>query len=346
MFMPPQNTNPDFNPSPNNNPQPGSPDNGSFQRRPVQQFAPRPHSVSGQQQFTPQPQPQTPQFPQQQPQPPRPQQPQQPQFHQPQQLPQRPAPQQTPQFSPNPVQPAQNNFAPNKPAFQPQQAPQYQPNLAPRQAPTPQSQNFNPAQSQAPTFSQPQPAFNDQIRSNFPKPLRKNVAERPNLPKGVFALLALGIAGLAVGIMDKSQHNVVFNAFLGINVILVITLMFVRRDMVRKASLGFALATITASAALVLSYWSLTGSTVNAEAAFVAEAKKLQNMSPTKQLTHEQQQHLDAMQLQLEAQQAAVGKNSTLVYGKYGTTVVLYGLAALYLSRSKVKKAFQEVENS
>jgi hypothetical protein len=176
--------------------------------------------------------------------------------------------------------------------------------------------------------------------STFRRPDRSQpVKAQSGYPKGIFALVALGIVALVVGLIDKSQHNMVFNTLVAIDALLAAGL-FIRKELVRKAAMGLAIATVTISAALVLSYRGLTDNTVKAEALFVAEAKKLQNQSPTKQLTHEQQQHLDAMQLKLEAQQSALGKSSALVYGKYGAMVALYSLVAIYLTRPKVKEAF------
>jgi hypothetical protein len=252
--------------------------------------------------------------------------------------------------APAPQQPQPQQFAPRPQpvASQPQQAPnpsvnsfaqpaQQQPQFAPR----PQQLTPRPAPQQ---FTQPSTPAESSF-SGFTRPARPEVKEKPGLPKGVFALLLFGIGGLAIGILDKSQHNMIFNIIVALDLLLAFGLLFVRKEVVRKAATGLATVTIIASAALVLAYAGLASSTVNAESAFIAEAKKLQNQSPTKQLTDEQQQHLDAMQLQLEAQQKAVGENSTLVYGKYGVTVALYALVALYLTRPKVKEAFQFSEN-
>lgn len=167
--------------------------------------------------------------------------------------------------------------------------------------------------------------------------------EKAKFPKGLFILLAFGVAGLILGLIDKSQHSTIFNIVLALD-LLAAAVLFVRKEFLHKAALGLAVATVTVSAALALSYRGLTSNTVKAEALFIEEAKKLQNQSPTKQLTHEQQQHLDAMQLQLEAQQQAVGENSALVYGKYGGTIVAYALVALYLTRPKVKEALIRVK--
>lgn len=180
----------------------------------------------------------------------------------------------------------------------------------------------------------------DLDREVFSKPLlSQNEKSKRKLPVGTIALITIGLAGLGIGLMDKSQNSMLFNVMLGLNAAIAFAL-FIRKEFIHKAAFGLAMITITASAALVLGYHGLISNTANAESLFIAEAKKLQNMSPTKQLTHEQQQHLDAMQFQLEAQKNAVGQNSTLVYAKYGGTIVAYGLAALYLSRPKVKAAY------
>jgi hypothetical protein len=117
-----------------------------------------------------------------------------------------------------------------------------------------------------------------------------------------------------------------------------------RKEILRKVALGMAITTVTACAALVLSYRGFESSTVKAEALFVEEAKKLQNQSPTKQLTKDQQAHLDAMQFKLEAQQAGVNRNSLLVYGKYGATILAFAAIAVYLTRPKVREAFQPID--
>jgi hypothetical protein len=252
-----------------------------------------------------------------------------------------PAPNTQPQtFAPQ--QPSADPFArPAQPSQQPQFAPQ--PQRFPTQPRAAQSSQPlgtpRPQQGFAPQTPQPERPI-EVNRSEFTRPVRPQVVEKPGLPKGVFALILIGLAGLAIGFIDKSQHNMIFNVIVALDLLLAFGLFILRREFVHKAAMGFAMVTVIASAALVLGYMGLANSTVNAETAFIAEAKKLQGQSPTKQLTHEQQQHLDAMQLQLEAQQQAVGKDSTLVYGKYGATVVAYSLIALYLTRPKVKEAF------
>jgi len=181
--------------------------------------------------------------------------------------------------------------------------------------------------------------------TNWTKALDLNDSRKQakgSLPKGIFAIMLVSLVGLVAGLLDKSQNSPIFTIVLGVDV-LVAAGLFVRKEVVRKFALGLAIITVTMSTAMVLSYRGLADNAVAAEALFVAEAKKLQNQSPTKQLTHDQQQHLDAMQLKLEAQKMGVGKNSPIIYGKYGATIVLFAAVAVYLTRSKVKEAFAPV---
>jgi hypothetical protein len=313
--MQPQNSN--QNQNPNQTPQPGQPGQAPFQRRPIQQpIAPRPFATPAAQ---PQARPQPQQFVPPAPQPIKPQTAQSPvdQFGRPAQ----------PQ-APSPAPPQQ--FATSQ--FRPASRPVTQPN------------DFNaPRSAQSPTspVRLDEPLDLDLNHDAFPRFEKPESAKKTGLPKGVIAVIVIAAAGLGVGLIDKSQHNMLFTTVLAFDLLLAVGL-FVRKEIVHKAAVGFAIATVTVSAALALGYRGVVDNSVNAEALFIAEAQKLQNQSPTKQLTHQQQQHLDAMQLQLEAQKNAVGENSTLVYGKYGATVVLYALVALYLTRPKVKEAFAE----
>ena len=221
-------------------------------------------------------------------------------------------------------------------------------NSQPQANVTPAAPAFRPAapsiaQPQAPAFTRPaQPDPLDQIgRVSLDTFDPKAQSKKSTFPKGLIAIGVVSLVGLAVGFVDKTQNSLIYTIVLGFDVLLAIDLLVRRQEPVRKVAMGLAIATVTVSAALVLGYRGLIDNTANAETLFIAEAKKLQNQSPTKQLTDEQQQHLDAMQLQLEAQQNSVGENSTLVYGKYGVSIVVFAGVALYLTRPKVKEAFE-----
>ncbi len=172
--------------------------------------------------------------------------------------------------------------------------------------------------------------------------LPQPVIKKP-IPKTLIILVVVGLMGLVAGLLVKSQNSLVYTVILGLDLVVAAAL-FLRLELARKAALGMALVTVTMSAALLLSYLGLANNTVHAQAKFVAEAKKLQNQSPTKQLTHDQQEQLDSMQLKLEAQQEGVGKHTMLVYSKYGATILLYALVTVYLLRPKIKEAFQPAE--
>lgn len=173
-------------------------------------------------------------------------------------------------------------------------------------------------------------------------PGEKPQAQKSSFPKGIFAVVLVSVLALVAGVLTKSQGNTIFTAVLGLNLVIALGL-FLRKEPIRRAATFAALFVVMAGATLTLTYWGHVDNTVKAEKLFVTEAKKLQNQSPTKQLTHEQQQHLDAMQLSLQAKQDGVAKNSTLIYGKYGVTMVMFALIAFYLTRTKVKEAFAPV---
>lgn len=336
--MQPQNPNQNPNLNPGQPNQPGQPGPSPFNRRPIQPIAPRPFASPQQQ--TSQPAQNT------QPYRPQPQfQPHAPQFRpaQPQVQPQPPVPQEPkPAASPfvRPSQPIQPTAQPHRPATQ--------------QASSTVAQDLGSQRPAAPASPFPdRPSFGQQtdspskpVNSGFSMSLDFQAkATKKKRPIAALIILALGIGGLTFGLIDKSQHSVVFNVVVALNLLAAFGLLFFRKEPVRKAASVLAIATVTVSAALALGYRGLADSTVKAEAMFISEAKKLQNQSPTKQLTHEQQQHLDAMQLKLQAQQEAIGENSSLVYAKYGSAIAAYSIVALYLTRPKVKQAFASVKS-
>jgi hypothetical protein len=222
-----------------------------------------------------------------------------------------------------------------------QQRPVSQTYAAP--AARPQPQPIYPAIP--PEMQNMQPDVVDQVgRSDELDRVGKERTKKAPLPKLFIAIVAVSFIALALGFIDNSQNGTVYTALAGLFALLMVVMLFVRKDILRKIALGTAVVTATACAALVFSYRGFESSTVKAEAMFIEEAKRLQNQSPTKQLTKEQQSHLDAMQFKLEAQQAGVNSNSLIVYGKYGFAILAFAGIAVYLTRPKVKEAFQPID--
>ncbi|HTE22236.1 MAG TPA: hypothetical protein VK674_04315 [Candidatus Limnocylindria bacterium] len=160
--------------------------------------------------------------------------------------------------------------------------------------------------------------------------------EKKKLPVGVYVLTGFTLLSFLASFFDSSQTSVIYSVAMLVSLLVAIGLVL-RMEAARKFMTGYSVVllvlTIVSIVLLVGLQQRIRQNKANYEAAV--------NRIDQSRLTSNQKQLLEAMSMTLAAQEKQAGKAISFTYFKLGSTALVSLATIVYLTRPKVREAFE-----
>lgn len=167
----------------------------------------------------------------------------------------------------------------------------------------------------------------------------KAVPRKKTVPKPIYAVPVIAGIGVGTSFLDGAQLSTVYAIIMAVIVLLSVGLLF-RIAAIRKVAVWTMFATAGICVLLSGLLYLQSSQADSKKESFTSEALRLNEINPQK--SKEDQEKLDTMQKDMEAAQEKVGNNQNLFYARSIASAVIFAGIGVYLTRPKVKEAFEK----